>query len=159
MPLAPGRFSTSTGWPSRAVIFGPNRRAMMSVVLPGGNGTMILIGFEGQDCASAAAVNPRANAASTTTRSCLILALPIRFRQSVILRAAIAAVIPAQAGIQRPEVPGSPTKTKPGTSGKWPCHSYDDTPATYSYAQLRFRGWRHPARKRALAPSNAYPYT
>src|SRR6266446_1497218 len=95
MPLAPGRFSTSTGWPSRSVIFGPIRRDMMSVVLPGGNGTMILIGLEGQDCASAAAVNPRANAASTTTRSCLILALPIRFRQSVILRAAIAAVIPA----------------------------------------------------------------
>src|SRR6266581_5457937 len=97
MPLAPGRFSTSTGWPSRSVIFGPIRRAMMSVVLPGGNGTMILIGFEGQDCANAGAANPRANAASTTTRSCLILALAIRFRQSVILRAAIAAVIPAQA--------------------------------------------------------------
>src|SRR5712691_11616576 len=97
MPLAPGRFSTSTGWPSRSVIFGPIRRAMMSVVLPGGNGTMILIGFEGQDCASAAAANPRANAASTTTRSCLILALPIRFRQIIILRAAIAAVISARA--------------------------------------------------------------
>src|SRR6266700_5740975 len=76
MPLAPGRFSTSTGWPSRSVIFGPIRRDMMSVVLPGGNGTMILIGLEGQDCASAAAANPRAHAASTTTRSCPILALP-----------------------------------------------------------------------------------
>src|SRR6266496_4377819 len=76
MPLAPGRFSTSTGWPSRSVIFGPIRRDMMSVVLPGGNGTTILIGLEGQDCASAAAANPRANAASANTRSRLILALP-----------------------------------------------------------------------------------
>src|SRR6266568_677470 len=100
MPLAPGRFSTSTGWPSRSVIFGPIRRAMMSVVLPGGNGTMILIGFEGQDCANAAEVNPRANAASTTTRSCLIPAFP-RFRQSIILRAAIAAVIRAIVGVER----------------------------------------------------------
>src|SRR5713226_7343223 len=95
MPLAPGRFSTSTGWPSRSVIFGPIRRDMMSVVLPGGNGTMILIGLEGQDCAGAAAANPRANAASANTRTRLILALLNRFRRSIILRAAIAAVIPS----------------------------------------------------------------
>src|SRR2546427_4109414 len=97
MPLAPGRFSTSAGWPSRSAIFGPIRRDMMSVVLPGGNGTTILIGFEGQDCASAAAANPRANAASTTTRSCLTLALLNRFRRSIILRTAIATVISVRA--------------------------------------------------------------
>src|SRR6266568_5646885 len=101
MPLAPGRFSTSTGWPSRSVIFGPMRRDMMSVVLPGGNGTTILIGFEGQDCASAAAANPRANAASTNTRSRLIFALLTRFRQFTILRAGIAAVIRAIVGVER----------------------------------------------------------
>src|SRR6266571_161383 len=105
MPLAPGRFSTSTGWPSRSVIFGPIRRDMMSVVLPGGNGTMILIGFEGQDCASAAQASPKANAASANTRSCFILALLLRVRQ-FILRAVIATVIRARAGIQLPEGPG-----------------------------------------------------
>ena len=71
MPLAPGRFSTITGWPRRSVIFGPIRRDMMSVVLPGGNGMMILIGFEGQDCAIAAEANPKVSAKSTNTRSFL----------------------------------------------------------------------------------------
>src|SRR2546427_326395 len=103
MPLAPGRFSTRIGWPRCSVILGPIRRVMMSVVLPGGKGMTILIGFEGQDCASAAGANPRANVASTNTRSRLILALLNRFRQFIILRAAIAAVFRAQAGIQRPE--------------------------------------------------------
>ena len=47
MPLAPGRFSTTICWPSRSLIFGPISRVMMSVVLPGGNGMMILMGLEG----------------------------------------------------------------------------------------------------------------
>src|SRR5256885_17198654 len=78
MPLAPGRFSTMICWPRRSVIFGPARRVMMSMVLPGGKGMTILIGLAGYDCASAAEANPSANAASTNTRACLILALLIR---------------------------------------------------------------------------------
>src|SRR5438105_9919095 len=64
---------------------------MMSMVLPGGKGMTILIGFEGQGCASGAEANPRANAASTTTRSCLILALltlQIGCAQATLTRAA-----------------------------------------------------------------------
>ena len=36
-PLAPGRLSTITGWPSRSDIFGAIRRARMSMPPPGGN--------------------------------------------------------------------------------------------------------------------------
>src|SRR3954468_6506110 len=53
MPLAPGRFSTITCCPRCSDIFGAMRRDMMSVVLPGGNGMMMRIGFDGYDCASA----------------------------------------------------------------------------------------------------------
>jgi hypothetical protein len=65
---------------------------MMSMVLPGGKGMTILIGFAGQDCASAAEANPKADVASTNTRSHIILALLIRFRRFAILRAAITPV-------------------------------------------------------------------
>jgi hypothetical protein len=61
----------------------------------------ILIGFAGYDCASAAEANPSANTASTNTRTCLILALLLRFRRFVILRAEISPVIPARGGIQQ----------------------------------------------------------
>ncbi len=47
MPLAPGRFSTMTCCPSRSAIFGPMRRDMMSIVFPGGNGTMRRMGLFG----------------------------------------------------------------------------------------------------------------
>jgi hypothetical protein len=50
MPLAPGRFSTMICWPRRSVILGPIRRDMISIVLPGGNGTMILTGLAGYAC-------------------------------------------------------------------------------------------------------------
>src|SRR5258706_9362573 len=59
MPLAPGRFSTITCWPSRSLIFGAIRRDMVSVVLPGGNGMTIRIGFDGYGWASALAANKR----------------------------------------------------------------------------------------------------
>src|SRR5204862_6725577 len=104
--------------PMRSVIFGPARRVMMSMVLPGGKGMTILIGLAGYDWASAAEANPRASVAKTNTRSCLILALLTRFRRFIILRAVVTTVIPERAGIQRPEAPESPTKTNAGTSGE-----------------------------------------
>src|ERR1044072_4082409 len=57
MPLAPGRFSMITCWPSRSLIFGAIRRDMMSVVFPGGNGMMMRTGFDGYDCGGGAAAH------------------------------------------------------------------------------------------------------
>src|SRR5512138_3090038 len=62
---APGRFSTTTGWPQTSCIFAARRRPMMSVAPPGGNGTIIRTGFVGKPCAfpqiSSAARNSRLN--------------------------------------------------------------------------------------------------
>src|ERR1700704_264842 len=55
VPPAPGRFSTSTAWPSCALSFSATVRAMMSVALPGVNGTIACTGFDGHACAQAAA--------------------------------------------------------------------------------------------------------
>src|SRR3954471_20008250 len=48
VPPAPGRFSTSTGWPSAAASLSLTLRAMMSVALPGVNGTTMRTGFVGK---------------------------------------------------------------------------------------------------------------
>src|SRR4051812_7275642 len=57
MPLAPGLFSTITGWPACASTYWPKVRAVISPEPPGPKGTTILTGFEGQtwraDCAAA----------------------------------------------------------------------------------------------------------
>src|SRR3954464_10376747 len=53
VPPAPGRFSTSTGWPSAADNLSLTLRAMMSVALPGVNGTTMRTGFVGKVCAAA----------------------------------------------------------------------------------------------------------
>ena len=47
MPLAPGRFSTTTCCPIRSLIFGAISRDMMSIVFPGGNGTISFMGLDG----------------------------------------------------------------------------------------------------------------
>src|SRR6202795_541554 len=78
MPLAPGLFSTSTGWPRRSVILGLMRRDMMSVVLPGGKGTTILIGLEGYDCAHAC---PAMNTASTIS---FFMSPPVQSGQAIL---------------------------------------------------------------------------
>src|SRR6266487_4165935 len=54
VPPAPGRFSITIGCPSWGESLSDTVRAMMSVPLPGVNGTMTLIGFAGQACAHAA---------------------------------------------------------------------------------------------------------
>jgi hypothetical protein len=47
LPLAPGRFSTTTGWPIRSDRAAPNTRAIRSEAPPGGNDTSSLIGRVG----------------------------------------------------------------------------------------------------------------
>ncbi len=47
LPLAPGRFSTTTVWPTRLPSSWPSRRASASVPPPGGNVTMRWIGLAG----------------------------------------------------------------------------------------------------------------
>src|SRR5258706_11159214 len=49
MPAAPPLFSTSTDWPSDSCSFCAITRVPTSVPPPGGNGTMMRIGFEGED--------------------------------------------------------------------------------------------------------------
>src|SRR5258705_3506317 len=51
VPPAPGRFSMTMGCPSWGESLSVTVRAMMSVPLPGVNGTMILIDFAGHACA------------------------------------------------------------------------------------------------------------
>src|SRR4051812_14425292 len=53
LPLAPGRFSTTTCWPSRCPSGSAITRALLSATPPGANGTMMRIAFAGQSCAKA----------------------------------------------------------------------------------------------------------
>src|SRR6218665_1328032 len=57
-PLPPGLFSTVTGWPASSPMLLAKSRAVMSVPLPGGNGTMKRIGRDGKAgvCANDGAV-------------------------------------------------------------------------------------------------------
>src|SRR5262245_33154501 len=50
MPPAPARFSMMTDWPRICCMIGATRRAVTSVLPPGANGTMILIGSLGKLC-------------------------------------------------------------------------------------------------------------
>ena len=47
-PLAPARFSTTTGWPSRMLNRWLIRRAIMSTAEPAGSGTIMRSGRSGQ---------------------------------------------------------------------------------------------------------------
>jgi len=59
LPPAPGRFSTTTGWPSFSLILGAMERAIRSALPPGGKLTMKRIGFDGHVCACATSINTR----------------------------------------------------------------------------------------------------
>src|SRR5436190_21056369 len=50
---APGRFSTTTGWPKASLIFWATIRDKMSVGPPAGKGTMMRIVLFGKSCAPA----------------------------------------------------------------------------------------------------------
>src|SRR5205823_145772 len=49
VPAAPGRLSTTTGWPSSSLNPGTRVRAMMSVAPPGARPTMRRTGFDGYE--------------------------------------------------------------------------------------------------------------
>ena len=55
VPPAPGRFSTTKGWPSCSDSRCATVRAMMSVALPAVNGTITVTRLVGQDCDCACA--------------------------------------------------------------------------------------------------------
>jgi hypothetical protein len=60
---APGLLSITTGWPRLFASASPSARATRSVVPPGGNGTTIVTGFEGQSCWASARPHAQAKAA------------------------------------------------------------------------------------------------
>src|SRR5262245_50628810 len=53
LPLAPGRFSTMTCWPSRAASGSAMTRALLSARPPGANGTTMRTGRAGNCCPAA----------------------------------------------------------------------------------------------------------
>src|SRR5262245_15101410 len=70
----PGRFSTTTGWPRILAISGATRRAMRSLALPAGCGTMRRIGRSGYSARLGAATrNVAAPMTATASRSCFRL--------------------------------------------------------------------------------------
>src|SRR5258708_17624162 len=54
LPPAPGRFSTTTGWPSAGASFSESTRAIRSGELPAGKGTIMWMARDGQFFASVA---------------------------------------------------------------------------------------------------------
>ena len=68
-PPAPGLFSMITGCPMSADNCCPTRRATMSIVPPGGAGTISLSGFSPRAQALKAMVKPASTATSTATTS------------------------------------------------------------------------------------------
>ena len=73
LPPAPGRFSTTIGWPSFSPSLGPRILAMVSVLPPGGNVTTRRIGLVGYVCAEAA----NAAQASAVTSAKRRMAIPL----------------------------------------------------------------------------------
>src|SRR6266849_3268233 len=55
LPPAPGRFSTTTGWPSAGASFSESTRAIRSGELPAGKGTIMWTARDGQPPAPVAA--------------------------------------------------------------------------------------------------------
>ncbi len=75
LPPAPGRFSTTTGWPSAGASFSESTRAIRSGELPAGKGTIMWIVRDGQFFVSLApgcAGAPAAKASATARRRILI---------------------------------------------------------------------------------------
>src|SRR5262245_10639888 len=77
VPDAPGRFSTTTGWPSCVCSRSPSARAMTSVALPGVKATMMRSGLEGQACAAAGPAAASSSVPSTHSNPRLISLLLI----------------------------------------------------------------------------------
>src|SRR5258706_9302815 len=73
MPLPPGRFSISTGWPRTPAAICAILRRCRSVPPPAGQGQIRVMGLDGKDCASA----PVAASSIQTPISLFIQLLPI----------------------------------------------------------------------------------
>ena len=69
MPLAPPRFSTTTVWPSSALILSANSRATASTPPPGGKLTTSRTGRREVSCAAAG--EARAEGCRETDRACI----------------------------------------------------------------------------------------
>src|SRR6266571_4226112 len=68
LPAAPGRFSTTRGWPRPSAILGAMRRATTSAPPPGGYGTIRRTGFDGY-CAKAASGKRRMKRKNRTSNA------------------------------------------------------------------------------------------
>src|ERR1700719_4071163 len=73
VPPAPVTFSITTGCPSDCPIRSPTTRAITSVGPPAANGTIMVIGRDGKDCAAALPANPdvAATAIIAKTKLCI----------------------------------------------------------------------------------------
>src|SRR5260370_7281560 len=58
VPPAPVTFSITTGCPSDCPMRSPTTRAITSVAPPAANGTIMVTGRDGKDCAAALPANP-----------------------------------------------------------------------------------------------------
>src|SRR5471032_2674935 len=87
LPVTPERLSTMTLWASVLIMSCASWRAMMSLAVPGPNGTTMVIGLVGKSCAAAgagiaAAVMPAITAAMAARRDHFVAcmdALPLSF--------------------------------------------------------------------------------
>src|SRR5262245_36628731 len=75
MPAAPGRFSTTTGWPSCALRLGASARPTLSRSPPGGKGTIIFSGLVGNSAACATAIHA---SQAKIIEKCLVIEPPLR---------------------------------------------------------------------------------
>src|SRR5437016_2829952 len=75
LPPAPATLSMMSGWPSVTRMRSTSTRAIGSAAPPGGNGTMTVIGRDGQLCAVALPVAPRT--ASIKPIISLFISLPL----------------------------------------------------------------------------------
>src|SRR6266568_3757512 len=75
LPFEPGRFSTTTAWPTNSASRCPMTRAEISGAPPGGIGTISLIGRKGY-CAHEAAENKAANARAVKRLGAVLMGPP-----------------------------------------------------------------------------------
>src|SRR5712692_1937265 len=97
-PFAPGRFSTTAGWPRNSWNFEPIARPTVSEGPPATNGMMMRTGLAGQGCACAESA---AAAAAQTASRRFIACFPFRVRRHY--RCTLESALPMQQKKKRPE--------------------------------------------------------
>ena len=75
VPPAPVTFSMTTGCPSDCPIRSPMTRAITSVGPPAANGTIMVIGRDGKDCAAALPANPDIAAIAVIAKTSLCIGI------------------------------------------------------------------------------------